>query len=521
MMTAPAAAWAHGGGDGHSHGHGGHGHGGHDDPVGLSLFVRDGQPDPLRIISGPERYMQEMDIVASAVTADDEGIDPLIDSGDLSGLDWSGIDLVDEEWRPSADGTFIRQRFYRGAAWMEDPSWFVVFQADDDGILDKPPIRAFAGFDDFRTALDDGFVRRFDARQIATGCPAIGDCEGATQFVAQGLVQLRDALHADHDARKISKKATRLLVSWSADSSIREIPVEQVSDDDAEFGYGFEPRLDVVSAPANGQYFVPGESFTVRLSFFDGEGNQLNEPGSLPTYGDFLFGDATSGLHYIDLSLTAQLYYALKHREGGMTVALSGPTDRLRVSRTVTPGAEFFGQQATFATVAHDGYSAAGTTWPNFGIIVGGFGNPAVWDTPIADTITLTVPADALPGTYVIAMKARRDYAGEALNRGDVTRIQVGQTTKTAWTPTTGNCQGCHSGPTAFTQVLHGIDDREACFGCHSSLDFEPDNALDYRVHFIHARSERFPADPNDCSVCHLSTPEGPAIGYPGETWPF
>jgi hypothetical protein len=177
--------------------------------------------------------------------------------------------------------------------------------------------------------------------------------------------------------------------------------------------------------------------------------------------------------------------------------------------------AEFFAPQTTVATVALDGFSALVAGVPPFAVTVGGISDPAVWQTPVSDVVTLTIPQDALPGTYVVAVKARRDFEGQALNHARTISVQVGTATPTAFTPRTGNCDGCHQGPSAFASILHGIDDRRACFGCHPSLFFEPDNALDIRVHFIHSRSRRFPANVNDCSLCHLSPPSGPARGFP------
>jgi predicted CXXCH cytochrome family protein len=76
-------------------------------------------------------------------------------------------------------------------------------------------------------------------------------------------------------------------------------------------------------------------------------------------------------------------------------------------------------------------------------------------------------------------------------------------------------CTKCHNEVerTSFARILHGLDDRRACFGCHASLGIEFDNALDIRVHNIHDRSNRFDADIMRCSNCHLSNPGGPARG--------
>jgi hypothetical protein len=116
---------------------------------------------------------------------------------------------VEEDWRPAGDETFTRQRFYRNARWMQQASQFIVFPTDNSGRPVGVPLIAHAGEDNRSRSSDDGFVRRFVARQIATGCPAVDDCTGAT-FTAQGLVQLRDALHAERRAHGISRTATHL-----------------------------------------------------------------------------------------------------------------------------------------------------------------------------------------------------------------------------------------------------------------------------------------------------------------------
>jgi predicted CXXCH cytochrome family protein len=132
---------------------------------------------------------------------------------------------------------------------------------------------------------------------------------------------------------------------------------------------------------------------------------------------------------------------------------------------------------------------------------------------PVSDILTFTLPADAEAGTYVAAIKARRDYAGEALNRGASAEIQVGQVAPTTFTPKTA-CVTCHAEERrSLDTLLHGFYEPQTCFGCHSSLGIEFDGALDIRVHTIHDRSDRFDADIQNCSLCHLSPPEGPQRG--------
>lgn len=492
--------------------------------VGLSLYITDGVPAPLVLVGPDRRFLDELDLVASVATATDEGIAPVTTSGDLAGLDWSGVTLADEEWRPEADGTFTRQRFYRGAAWMEQPSFFVLFQLDAAGAyLPAAPLAIYAGIDDLWTDLDGAFVRRFVARQVTRGCAAVGDCSTSTEHLAEALVQLRQAQHPGLDARRISPQAAALRLLWTAEPGrAREIPVRRLEREDVDHAYGFELELEVVTPPANGRYYVPGEAITFRMHLRDGDGNDLFEGGALPTYADFLDGGTDSGLRYFDLNLATTLYYALKHREGNLLVAMGGPADRLRVTDYTIPLADVLLPQAQTAFAAEHGFSAVVTGVPPLSVVFGGASSPPLWDTPVSNEVVLTVPLDAQPGTYVVATKARRDFAGEAINAGAVARIQVGTTDATAWIPTTGGCAACHEGPTALGDVLHGLGDRASCLaGCHVSIEIEPDAALDYRVHFIHTRSDRYAADPADCLVCHLAAPAGPARGYPGVVFPF
>jgi hypothetical protein len=485
-----------------------------DAPVGLSLLFRDGAIAPLALVGPAPRYLQELDIVATVTTPSDQGIAPLHHTGDLATLDWTGVAFVEEDWRPAADGTFTRQRFYRGARWMNDRSHFILFARNAAGWPLGAPIVAHAGADDLQGPRGDFFVRRLVARQTTTGCVAVGDCSAATSFTAQGLVQLREALDAGQQARRIPAGATHLELFWSADPlRLRSVPLGAPTPDAP--APGFQVSVAPVSGPANGQFYQPGEAVTFRVTFRDGQGRSLYPGHDLPTYADFLAGNTGPGLRYADLAINPTLYYAFKKREGNLLVSLSGPTDRLKVPSRTVPPEDFFAPQATIATTALDGFTAVVAGVPPLPVTFGGFANPAIWQTPVNDLVTLTIPGDALPGTYVVAAKARRDSGGEALNRTETISIQVGTTQPTTFAPTTGPCNSCHQGPSALGSILHGLGDRRACYSCHTPIFFEPDNALDIRVHFVHSRSRRFPGDVRDCSLCHTSPPSGPPRGFP------
>lgn len=483
------------------------------DPVGLSLLLENGQSRLLLLAGGPRRYVQELDIVERVSGTTDDGIEPLLSHPATSSLDWSGVRLVEEEWIPGLDGTFTRERYYRDANWMQRRSSFVLTPRDARGHRAGAPLSLEVGKDDQAKPGDDTFVRRFSARQRALGCPQVNDCTGAV-YVAEALIQARDATHAAQRAKAISPRAARFELAWSAQPGVvRALDVEQRRRQQEPFGYGFEVALAEVSAPANGAYYLPGETLTLQVTFKDGEGNRLHAAGSLPTFEQVFTRQDDSGIRYLDPTFPTRLYYALKHRESTLIAGLSGPLHALQTPQTVVDPVTFFLPQTQFAFPDVDGYTSVVQTLPPSAIVFGGLQEPSLWQAPVSDTLTFVIPADAAPGTYVTVFKARREYRGEALNRAAAHRIQVGQSAPTAFTPST-RCTTCHAGASSLNRVLHGIDDRATCNTCHSSLAIEVDNRIDYRVHRVHALSNRYPAPDIACHTCHTTAPTGPAAGW-------
>lgn len=478
-------------------------------PVGLSLFVRDGATPPIELVGDAPRFLQEIDVVDAVVTTTDQGAAPA--TALLPGVDWRGLHFIEEDWRSPGDGTWTRQRFYRGARWMERGSEFQLQPLDAHGHPVGDAIEFDAGSDDhWNFEHDDGFVRRFVVRQLVKGCRAQGDCTNVTAFEVQALAQARQEQHLDA-ARSIPASATSLRLRWTAaPGTDRMIAVSHRAA--GEIGYGLVPTLALVNPPANGTFYQPGDTLSVRVGFFDGSGHQLNTPGSLPTYAQTLAGQA-NGLRYWDPTLDATLYYALKHREANMIMQLSGPSNAVHTPAETTGLDQFFGPQVTIASVAVDGFSAAGVEIPFLPSVLGGFADPSQWNLPVSDVQQIQIAPDAKPGTYTLTIKARRDWGGEALDRGATISLQVGQTAATPFSPSVGHCENCHADRSALGVVNHGIADRRSCAGCHSPLAFEPDNALDIRSHSIHSRSERFPGDFEHCETCHLTPPTGPARG--------
>ena len=474
--------------------------------VGLSLLFNNGESKGLTFYGNPARFINEIDLVfTSPAQSNDQGVDPLRKLAQTSRLDWAGMKIVDEDWRATGN-TFKRQRFYRNANWMNAASEFTLHATNAQGQRIGMPLKIAAGRDD-QAGTGDMFVRRFVARQIAEGCKARGNCQGA-QFVSQALVQLRINKNAGANPVVFPLDTGGLELEWTGNpgtvlkAGVRHAPA-------IARGYGFQVQLDVPK-PANGHYFMPGEKVPFRVAFRDGTGRDLFPGHKLPTYGQFARDNNPMGLGYYSNRIDSTVYYALKHREANILVSMAGPIEKLRVAKSLLNGDRLLDPEAIIATADSDGYSGVFTGLPNFSISLG----PASKQEEVFnDSVTLTVPEDALPGTYVAAVKARRLFGGEALNRAAVVTLQVGSETPTVYKSSTGNCESCHQGSTSFANVLHGVADRRACFGCHMGLSFEPDNALDVRVHAIHSRSRRFGADVQNCSVCHLSQPAGPARG--------
>jgi len=484
-------------------------------PAGLSLLFSNGAAPPKLIIGNTQRFVQEIDLVESVPSATDQGIQPLFSNSRTSALNWNGVQQVEQIWVPAFDGTFTRERYFRGARWMEQPSTFRLSALGQNGNSLGAPWVVQAGRDDRRRPGDDAFVRRLLARQSAFGCAGVGDCSAATSFVAQALVQVRDALDPEAGAHALPEATRQLQLSWNRlPQQPYVLQVERETAEESDFDYGFQVAIEQASTPANGIFYEQGETASFRMVFRDGQGHRLSPPGELPTYAEYVNGQVESGLRYLDQSIQTRLYYALKQRESNLLFVLSGPTNRLRTPQTVVDPSLFFLPQVPFATRAVDGFSAVAQTVPPVAIVFGGLGDPTIWQAPVSDVVTFTIPADAESGTYVAAVKARRDFAGEALNRGATLAFQVGQLQPTEFTPQT-RCGSCHSQEkrSDFATILHGVDDRRACFGCHSSLGIEFDNALDIRVHTIHDRSKRFDADIHDCSLCHITPPTGPQRG--------
>ncbi|WP_224248610.1 cytochrome c3 family protein [Hyalangium gracile] len=479
--------------------------------MGISLLVEDGTATPLRLKAGQAFFINQIDLRATATSTHDEGVRGLDRTGDFSGLGWGGLRLAEESFELLAgpDG-YKRRRFYRDAAWMDVPSYFMVEQVDARGHLVALPIILNAGSNDKRREDDDFFVRRFRAIQWTYGCVSESSCVGASNFLQEALVELRNArtpCKSKNFTLHPSTKALRL--RWSLRPvAPYTIPVEQVAQ--PAYAYGFDIDVNAITPPRADGTYAPGTSIQFRLTLKDGAGRRLHPQGSLPTYNEVISGSVESGIQYYQAFFDpTATYYRRKHRERMLMTQIIGPAQLIKPIRSIIDMEGFLGPNdvQTLGTFERDGVFSQFQTFPPGNDLFGGAFDPAHlgWAAPVSDAWTYDIPANAVPGTYLVTVKGRRTFMGEDLPASKTIEIQVGTRQRTTAPLTTGPCNSCHSQGGELSAVLHGNDNRAACSGCHTPLGFELEGPIFVRVHFIHSRSDRFDAELAQCSKCHLS----------------
>jgi hypothetical protein len=477
-----------------------------DTPIGIALDIEDGAALPLRIRRAQRFYVQQIDLRAHLDRSVDDGVAALDHAGDFAGLDWRGAHLVDESFVSTAnpDGTFTRRRMFRRARWMDERSWFTIEQLDAGGHRIGHPLVVDAGREHARRTSDGFFVRRLRAIQWSNDCTSASDCRGATHYMAEALVELRDA-NASQPSVALDAAATQLRMTWSANPHHPyTIPVVQVAN--PTWDYGFAIDLAVTTQPGPGGVYAPGQVLDVAFTLRDGAGTPLHPPGALPTFLDYLTGNDPAGIDYWNVNEKVMTYYRRKHMEKQMVIAIDGP---LQDARPIRDTLDFIAAIVTSSdgavTTARPeaqgffGEAAAVPPWPTL------IGLQPV-DAPVGTTAQLTLPANAAAGTYKITMKGRRSYLGQEIAVSRVIEIQVGSPQHTEAPLGTGPCNTCHTGGGDLTRVSHGLaaSDRDTCTTCHVPLPFEPEGPLYVRTHFVHSRSHRLDAPLIRCRNCHL-----------------
>lgn len=476
-------------------------------PIGLALEIDQGAGVPLKLRRGQRFYINQIDMRASIDTSEDEGVDGLAEEGDFASLDWDDVEFEEESFvgQPNADGTWTRRRFYRGADWMEKPSFFLIEQIDSHGHITTLPLLAGTGLENLSTPLDSFFVRRLRAIQWTHDCVAPGNCEGASAFSEEALVELRYA-NGPLPNFVLQPNTTALRIHWTLKPTKPYIiPVQQIAN--PEWDYGFKMDLVALTPPGPNGAYAPGQSVTFQFTLKDGSGKRLHAPGVMPSYNDFLAGNVDSGIQYWrGFNEPYATYYRRKHREKQLNLAIMGPVQNMKPIYSVVDIVQQMDFTTGIVSVANqtdDGIFGASTGIPSFAVLF----VPELWDVPSTDTWTFDIPPDSAPGTYYVVLKGRRTYMGEDIPKSKVLEIQVGSPTPTQPHLSTGKCNSCHVKGGTFDRVLHGLDNRAACTTCHAPLSFELEGPVYVRAHFIHSRSNRYDAPLQKCKNCHLDKP--------------
>ncbi|MEL6760572.1 MAG: cytochrome C [Myxococcota bacterium] len=481
-----------------------------DTPIGIALEINDGVGLPLRVRKRQRVFINQIDILAAVATSTDTGLKTVQRESDLAALDWRGIEFEEEEpvLTANPDGTFVNRRFFRGARWMENPSVIFVWQENKRGRIVSLPIPLFIGGADRERDSDAFFVRRLRGLQFINDCEGLTECDSATSFVEEALVELRNA-RTPASTFRLRRSATRLRVWWSARAGRPyTIPLTQVAA--PEWDYGFKISLEAVTPPGPQGFYEPGSDVTFRITLTDGAGKRLHPEGSLPTYADVVFEGVDSGIQYYRAFFdAAATFWRRKHRERMLMVQIAGPNQDAQPMRTIAPLELFLDEADTeiVATPEVDGVYGEFTLLPPANVIFGGAFTPEnpQWFEPNVDTFTFHLPENAGAGTYRLAAKGRRTYLGEDIPQSSFLEIQVGTNAQTEPELFTGPCNTCHSAGGDLDLVLHGSDDRAACSSCHVPLGFELEGPIATRLHFIHSRSEGRYGEPLErCATCHL-----------------
>ena len=251
-------------------------------------------------------------------------------------------------------------------------------------------------------------------------------------------------------------------------------------------GFGMDPNLRFVSPNAD-NIFQPGDTVNAFVDLRDDKGNRLHAQDTLPS-GSEMVTDQANGLLYMLIP------YFERTAEQDMipVVTMAGPLHKMRTrSNPYNQGEHYFSDPAPFNFVSDTATTTLVTAE-----------HSQKWST----RFTRRLPADAEAGTYVALVKWNRFFAGERFAKAKAHFFQVGTAERTTYPGLVGNCQICHRGVLSLDNLRHGldVDHVESCKACHQ-YDTERGQHIQEFIHKVHARSPRYPAGRNDCTMCHLT----------------
>ncbi|WP_434345888.1 hypothetical protein ACN6A1_28855 [Myxococcus virescens] len=425
-------------------------------------------------------------------------------------LDWSGVTVGRDEWTNDFDSTFQRETYYENAAWMRSlDDTFLIEVLDADGAVRTSITysrRDFMGEgattgrtraswlvadlarprfpgDPEVSLLPDGTEPTYKTMVKASFSGATNPFKTLTmpQLSGEGLIRvtwsllpLKPFLFPIVFTPEAERPATCYRLDESGLATDEQVPC----------GFGLTQAVRV-NRPANGSYFMPGDSVDFMVSLRDGDGNGLHPRNRMPSYNEYM-GESSNGLAYFNEEMLLT-YREASSSESGFKVV--GPLQDLQVSRGSYTLPYF-----SFPLFSEPHFYLP----PGSNLLAGG------GDAQPPTHYTVTLPPNAKAGTYAILLKGHRTFMGERLNRLDPFFFQVGQAQPTTYPGRVGNCQVCHNGVNSLSNVHHGmsVDHVEACKTCHieEGYGYLPDV-----IHRIHNSSRKYNQNKGDCTMCHLT----------------
>ncbi|MFY0524856.1 hypothetical protein ACN28I_17465 [Archangium gephyra] len=426
-------------------------------------------------------------------------------------LDWGGLAVGREEWKNlNNDASYQREIFYENAGWMlSDDDTFTLEVLDAGGTVRSSTTykrKDFLAETHVTGRTRVSFTTMGLTRPLFPNDPSMHvDLMGPPPVFLTGVkVSLANSTDPFKSFRMPQLTGEGVIrVTWSLMPEEPFLfPVTFVPEQSREpscykldasglattervpCGFGLQ-QAALISRPANGKFFQPGETVDFTISLRDGDGNGLHSRDGLPSYNQYMAGESNGIAYFNDSMLTT--YRDASSSESGFKVV--GPLQEFR---------------PVYGTYTRPYFSYPQASEPYYYLDPGAKFLPrAAEQTPPARW-AVKLPPDAKPGTYAIFLKGHRNFMGERLNRLEPFFFQVGQEQATTYPGRVGNCQMCHNGVNSLSNLHHGmsVDNVEACTTCHNeeSIGFLPDT-----IHRIHMGSRKYAQNKQDCRMCHLT----------------
>jgi len=250
-------------------------------------------------------------------------------------------------------------------------------------------------------------------------------------------------------------------------------------------GFGIDPNVRFVSPNASNIY-QPGDVVNGFIDLRDDKGNRLHPQDLLPSGSDIVTGQA-NGL----LSLVQPYLDRTTEVDMIPIFTVVGPLQQLRTRGNPYNPEHFMSDPSPYSAVSETAATTLSTA--EF---------TQKWSTRVARRL----PPKAEAGTYMALLKWNRYFAGERFVKLKPHFFQVGTEERTTYPGRVGNCQICHRGVLSLDNLRHGlsVDHIEGCKGCHSHGTARGLTIQGF-IHKVHTKSPRYPADRNDCTMCHLT----------------